>query len=339
MKKIYLFIIFFFLSATIYSQKLTRVQYIEKYKQVAQKQMRLYNIPASIIMAQACLESGNGNSTLATKANNHFGIKCHTSWKGKRYRHDDDKRRECFRKYNSPIESFEDHSIFLSTGKRYSSLFDLKITDYKAWAHGLKAAGYATNPKYAKLLIDIIETYKLYELDVPKTFNTVRKDKKAKKRYEKMQKKALKEQQKQAKAKGAIVSASATASGAGVAAASSSGAPAASSASATVSNAGSAAAVADVPNEQQNVTQTQEIQETEYRKLTKKECRLYKYSQKRDIYLENGKYFVFSLPGDTYSSLAKEYKLFTRTVVKSNNLESVDRLEPGTKVYLRNEIL
>lgn len=331
MKKIYLFIIFFFLSATIYSQKLTRAQYVETYKNVALKQMRLYNIPASIIMAQACLESGNGNSTLARKANNHFGIKCHSSWKGKTYRHDDDKRRECFRKYNNPIESFEDHSIFLSTGKRYSSLFDLKITDYKAWAHGLKAAGYATNPKYAQLLIDIIETYKLYELDVPKTFNTVRKDKKAKKRYEKMQKKALKEQKKQARKKGVAI--------AGTAAVSGTAAVAGTATTPVISEASTTTQAAAIANEQENQSQMADLPEGQYQKLTKKECRLYKYSKKRDIYLEDGKYFVFSLPGDSYKSLAKEYKLFTRTVLKNNNIKDVSRLEPGTKVYLRKEIL
>lgn len=300
MNKFYTFIVFLFISTVLYSQKITRTQYIQTYKDVAVKQMRLYNIPASIILAQACLESGNGNSTLATKANNHFGIKCHKSWKGKTYKHDDDKKRECFRKYNSPIESFEDHSIFLSTGSRYSSLFDLKITDYKAWAHGLKAAGYATNPKYAQLLIDIIQTYKLYEYDVPRTFDTSRKDKKAKKRYEKMQKKALKQQAKQNK--GAVAT---VAGGAAAATAT------------TVSS--------SVPN---NAAQP----------LTRKECRLYKYSKEREIYLEDGKYYVYTKEGDTYSSLAKEYKLFTKTLLKSNNITAVDRIPAGTKVFLCNEI-
>ncbi len=291
MKKLYFLITFIGISTILFSQKISRTQYIQTYKDIAVKQMREYNIPASIILAQACLESGNGNSTLAKKANNHFGIKCHTSWKGKTYRHDDDKRRECFRKYNTPVESFEDHSIFLSTGRRYSSLFDLKITDYKAWAHGLKAAGYATNPKYASLLIDIIETYKLYEYDVPKSFNTSRKDQKAKKRYEKMQKKALKQQAKAAKRGGVVP-------------------------------------VAIVS--QDTLTGAQPI--------PYKECRLYKYSKKRDIYLEDGKYYVYTKEGDTYNSLAKEYKLFTKTVLKSNNIKSVDRLSAGTKVFLCKEI-
>ena len=182
------------------AQNLTRLQYINKYKDVAIKQMHKHKIPASIILAQACLESGDGNSTLARKANNHFGIKCHNGWKGKGYKHDDDAKGECFRKYNDPIDSFTDHSYFLISGSRYNSLFDLPITDYKAWAHGLKAAGYATNPKYAKLLIDIIEEYKLYKYDTGEAFKESKAQLKAAKKEAKLQKKMRKLEKKAAKA-------------------------------------------------------------------------------------------------------------------------------------------
>ncbi len=182
------------------AQNLTRQQYINKYKDVAIKQMHKHKIPASIILAQACLESGDGNSTLARKANNHFGIKCHNGWKGKGYKHDDDAKGECFRKYNDPIDSFTDHSYFLISGSRYNSLFDLPITDYKAWAHGLKAAGYATNPKYAKLLIDIIEEYKLYKYDTGEAFKESKAHLKAAKKEAKLQKKLRKLEKKAAKA-------------------------------------------------------------------------------------------------------------------------------------------
>lgn len=182
------------------AQNLTRQQYINKYKDVAVKQMHKHKIPASIILAQACLESGDGNSTLARKANNHFGIKCHNGWKGKGYKHDDDAKGECFRKYNDPIDSFTDHSYFLISGSRYNSLFDLPITDYKAWAHGLKAAGYATNPKYAKLLIDIIEEYKLYKYDTGEAFKESKAQLKAAKKEAKLQKKLRKLEKKAAKA-------------------------------------------------------------------------------------------------------------------------------------------
>jgi hypothetical protein len=127
--------------------------------------MNVSGVPASIIMAQACLESDNGNSRLAVEANNHFGIKCHTTWDGDKIYHDDDKKQECFRKYDTPEGSFFDHSDFLRYRERYAALFSLPPTDYKAWAQGLKKAGYATNPLYAELLIKIIEENKLYELD------------------------------------------------------------------------------------------------------------------------------------------------------------------------------
>ncbi|TBN00859.1 LysM peptidoglycan-binding domain-containing protein [Hyunsoonleella flava] len=138
--------------------------YIEAYKSIAQKEMTLYNIPASITLAQGILESASGKGRLSVEANNHFGIKCHT-WTGAKIYHDDDKKGECFRKYNSPKYSFRDHSLFLTSRKRYASLFDLDVTNYKAWARGLKAAGYATDRQYPKKLIGLIERYELYKYD------------------------------------------------------------------------------------------------------------------------------------------------------------------------------
>lgn len=143
---------------------LTREDYILKYKHLAIQEMERTGIPASITMAQGLLESGNGNSRLAVKANNHFGIKCH-DWNGKKMRHDDDARRECFRKYNSVEESYQDHSAFLTSKSRYAALFEIPATDYKGWARGLKKAGYATSPTYAEALIRIIEENQLYLLD------------------------------------------------------------------------------------------------------------------------------------------------------------------------------
>lgn len=139
-------------------------RYIDQYKDCAIEQMLKWKIPASITLAQGLLESGAGESSLARQGNNHFGIKCH-GWTGRTVRKDDDARNECFRAYGSPFESYEDHSRFLASGQRYSSLFNLKITDYKGWARGLKAAGYATNPKYADRLIELIQLYRLYEYD------------------------------------------------------------------------------------------------------------------------------------------------------------------------------
>ena len=138
--------------------------YIETFSQVAKDEMVLYNIPASITMAQGILESGAGRSDLTQRANNHFGIKCH-EWTGERVYHDDDAAQECFRKYKDAKYSFRDHSLFLTQRRRYSSLFDLRQDDYKGWARGLKKAGYATDPKYPNKLISIIERYELYKLD------------------------------------------------------------------------------------------------------------------------------------------------------------------------------
>ncbi|MCL2040419.1 MAG: glucosaminidase domain-containing protein [Bacteroidales bacterium] len=144
---------------------MSRNEYIELYKDIAIREMREYKIPASITLAQGILESGCGGSALATEANNHFGIKCHKEWTGERFYYDDDEKNECFRVYADAGGSYHDHSLFLTTRDRYSSLFTLKITDYKAWAHGLKSAGYATNPQYAQLLIKIIEEENLTKYD------------------------------------------------------------------------------------------------------------------------------------------------------------------------------
>ncbi|MBR2261618.1 MAG: glucosaminidase domain-containing protein [Paludibacteraceae bacterium] len=140
------------------------VDYIQKYAPIAVVKMQEHKIPASITLAQGILESGAGQSELAKKSNNHFGIKCHDDWTGDKVYHDDDKKHECFRKYKSVELSYEDHSQFLMKN-RYKKLFELETTDYKGWAKGLKECGYATAPDYAKKLINLIETYELYKYD------------------------------------------------------------------------------------------------------------------------------------------------------------------------------
>lgn len=149
------------------SQADSRKEFIRKYKHIAVREMERTGIPASITLAQGILESGCGESELAINANNHFGIKCHNEWEGKTYFMDDDEEDECFRKYKTPEQSWIDHSEFLTSRPRYAGLFNLPTTDYKAWAKGLKAAGYATNPKYAEMLIKIIEEEELYKYDHP----------------------------------------------------------------------------------------------------------------------------------------------------------------------------
>lgn len=161
------FVLFLVLPASVAAQTRNAAfeSYIDKYKDMAISQMNKYHIPASITLAQGLLESDAGRSTLAVEGNNHFGIKCHSDWTGKTLYHDDDRASECFRKYQNPSASFEDHSIFLASGKRYEFLFAFDQTDYKSWAYGLKKAGYATSPTYATNLIRIIETYELYQYD------------------------------------------------------------------------------------------------------------------------------------------------------------------------------
>ncbi len=146
-------------------KRISREEYILKWKDVAVRHMEEYGIPASITLAQGILESGYGNSKLARYANNHFGIKCHRDWNGRRFHKDDDKRDECFRSYYSAEESFSDHAEFLANRSRYDLLFEQKLTDYKGWARGLKKAGYATNPEYPELLIRIIEENELHRYD------------------------------------------------------------------------------------------------------------------------------------------------------------------------------
>lgn len=145
--------------------KMTRSEYITKYAKLAVSEMQRTGIPASITLAQACLESDNGNSELSVASNNHFGIKCHSTWQGERYYHDDDAKGECFRVYGQVYDSYVDHSNFLRNGQRYAFLFDFEKGDYVSWAYGLKRAGYATNPNYPKLLIKIIEDNQLHTYD------------------------------------------------------------------------------------------------------------------------------------------------------------------------------
>jgi len=144
----------------------TSQQYIDRFKTIAIQEMNLYGIPASITLAQGLFESGSGNGELARVANNHFGIKCTSDWTGKGYYKDDDNKNDCFRVYNTPEESFRDHSKFLQR-KNYAPLFELDKDDYQGWAYGLKKAGYATNPNYPQLLINVIQKYHLDQYDRP----------------------------------------------------------------------------------------------------------------------------------------------------------------------------
>lgn len=171
MKKVIIFIFLFLnfqlsIIAVTNERALLAETYIQNFKDDAIKEMVMYTIPASITLAQGMLESSFGTSDLAKFANNHFGIKCHLEWEGPVFIKDDDKKDECFRKYETVLDSYTDHSLFIKSRPRYSSLFELNHTDYKGWAKGLKEAGYATDPRYEKQLLELIEAYKLYKYDI-----------------------------------------------------------------------------------------------------------------------------------------------------------------------------
>jgi LysM repeat protein len=181
--KIKLLIISLFIGLSAYAQhnqKSPQEIYIEQFATLAVEEMYRSGVPASITLAQGLLESRYGLSELAVKGNNHFGIKCHNNWNGKKIYYDDDAKGECFRKYPSPEQSYRDHSDFLRYRDRYKFLFDYNTTDYKSWANGLKKAGYATDPSYASKLIRIIEDYRLYEYD-DKPASFAKSDRKSKK--------------------------------------------------------------------------------------------------------------------------------------------------------------
>ena len=225
-------------------------KYIEKYKDLAVKEMKRSGVPASITLAQGLLESRSGQSPLAAKGNNHFGIKCH-GWTWKTMKVDDDKRNECFRVYSHAEESFRDHSDFLRYRQRYKFLFDLEPTDYKGWAHGLKKAGYATDAGYAAKLIKLIEDYQLYVYDtgekVPPSPLTIEEPK----------------------------------------------------------------------------------------KYTPSGRETFQFSLSRQMYSLNGVAFVYSVEGETYSSIAQQYDLFKKEILKFNDLEIAEPLLPGTVVYVQ----
>ena len=159
--------------------------YIKKYRKVAIKEMKKYGIPASITLAHGMLESGNGKSRLAKKGKNHFGIKCTNDWEGRTIKEDDDKKNECFRRYRKAEHSYRDHSEFIANRERYRFLFEYDKKDYKSWAYGLKQAGYATNPKYPELIINIIDRYDLHKYDKKYAKREIKKEEKLEKKVAK----------------------------------------------------------------------------------------------------------------------------------------------------------
>ncbi len=251
-----------FLSAAAVSasaQRLTREEYILKYRHLAAETMENYGIPASIVMAQALLESDNGNSRLALRGNNHFGIKCGGNWRGEVIEHHDDARNECFRVYGSVEESFLDHGKFLDGSSRYDRLFRLDEDDYKAWAHGLRECGYATNPDYGPMLIRIIEDNKLYLLDqgVEVSYADIRSE---------------------------VRRVESGRSGAGI----------------------------DVDAYAVTIDRT----------------------SGREIRTHNGTVFVTARPGDSFASIARDFRINQKKLLKFNDLTEAFALRPGDQLYV-----
>ena len=283
-------------------EKTPQVIYIEQFATLAVEEMYRSGIPASITLAQGLLESGYGLSELAVKGNNHFGIKCHNNWTGGRMYYDDDKKGECFRKYKSPEESYRDHSDFLRYRDRYKFLFDYKITDYKSWVNGLKKEGYATDPGYPTKLINLIETYELYEYD-KKPASFAKSDRKASKKSEKEEHKSEKEAHKSVKD------------------------------AHKVDKDEKKAKEKPSQNEQPLPPTPTEIEQV--KPLTDSQRQEFQFSLSRQMYSQNGVPFVYSVEGETYQSIAAANNLFEREILKFNDASKNDKILPGTMVYLK----
>ncbi|MCH3941666.1 MAG: glucosaminidase domain-containing protein [Bacteroidales bacterium] len=289
-------------------------QYIKKWAPTAVKEMYRSGVPASITLAQGLLESRWGQSALAAEGNNHFGIKCHNDWKGKTMKVDDDAKGECFRVYDSAEESFQDHSDFLRYRDRYKFLFDLKPTDYKGWAYGLKKAGYATAPTYAESLIKYIEKYKLYEYD---TLTAAEAEALANSYEESVD----------VKDSGSSVKPSKSSSGKVSSAKSSRAARRAARRSKKHSSLAEEIDYGHLPASPLSIEEPKKITSGRYEEV--------QFSLHREAYSKNGVPFVTSIDGETYSSIAKSYDLTLREILRFNDLSGERELKPGTIVYLQ----
>lgn len=285
-------------------------KYISRYGALAVREMYMTGVPASITLAQGLLESGYGLSVLTVEGKNHFGIKCH-NWTGKKMYYDDDRKGECFRVYDSDEDSFRDHSDFLRYQDRYKPLFENKTTDYKAWAYGLKKAGYATDPKYPSKLINLIETHKLYDYD-RMTVEQAEKltGQKVKASEESQQGKETVnrgDRQKRRKA-----------------------------ANNGIRRKKRSRRVKDEVKEVPATIPESPLRLEEPKKYTAKEAQeTFHFSLSREMYSQNGVPFIYSMEGETVSSIAQANELFVREVLKYNDLSMNKELVPGTVVYLR----
>jgi hypothetical protein len=293
-------------------------QYIERWAATAVREMYRSGVPASITLAQGILESRSGLSALAAEGNNHFGIKCHKDWKGKTMRIDDDRRNECFRVYDSAEESFRDHSDFLRYWDRYKFLFDFDTKDYESWAYGLKKAGYATDPAYPQKLIQIIEENDLSRFDSMTQAEAGRA--------------ASRSGGSAASAtKPATPSASGKASSTKASRVSKAEERAAARAARRAARRERLAAAEVIPDE---IPESPHMLE-EAVPVSQAAAEEFHFSLTRPIYTRNGVPFIYSVEGESYSSIASSYNLFPKEILKINDLSTEQRLLPGTVVYIQ----
>ena len=288
------------------ADKSPQEKYIAKYSATAVREMYRTGVPASITLAQGLLESRYGQSELAAKGNNHFGIKCH-DWKGKTMKVDDDRRNECFRVYGSADESFRDHSDFLRYRDRYKFLFENELTDYKAWAHGLKKAGYATDPQYASKLIKIIEDYNLSQYDRMTVGDAVALD-------------GIEEPAPEPEAVAAGEKAPKQKAG---------------KVRAKHRKRRKTADATEYRDEVFKEIPASPLSLEEPKRLTEAAREEFHFPLSREMYSRNGVPFLYSVEGETWTSIAASNHLFLRELLKFNDMQEETRLEPGTIVYLQ----
>lgn len=319
-------------------------RYIDTYKGIAIDEMYRSGVPASITLAQGLLESRYGLSDLAAKGNNHFGIKCHNDWKGKTMKVDDDRKGECFRVYPNAGQSFRDHSDFLRFRDRYKALFELDITDYSGWAYGLSKAGYATDPAYPQKLIRLIEDYGLARYDsgwlddteveerLPGSGGVSKDDGRKDDRGRSGAaadnsggKKGSASQTRHQKHSGARAqgnNTSAARAGRGE------GASKKASSSRRRGQEG-------MPKVQRSFPEPPSALEQPEKLDAGRAHEVFHFTMERSLYTQNGVPFVYSEPGESYATIAEDYNLFPREILKFNDLSSDRPLAPGTVVYVR----
>lgn len=280
--------------------KTAQQQYIAKYSVVAVNEMYRSGVPASITLAQGLLESNAGLSILSTQGNNHFGIKCH-DWTGKKMYHDDDAKGECFRVYDSAMDSFKDHSDFLRYRDRYKFLFDNETTDYKAWAQGLKKAGYATDPAYPSKLIKLIEDFKLYRYDTMTVDDAIAL---AGDMAESLNPDATKVEKVAGKVKGK-------------------------------KRRKAAAGATDYKDTSIPQIPASPLSIEEARPVEGKAQEEFRFSLSRQMLSRNGVPFIETVEGETYSTIASSYHLFVKELLSFNDLDKEEHLDPGTVVFLQ----